>query len=103
AVHYSMRRRDAAPNISSAKYDRHLDTEIANIPYPFGDFTHDTQRNILASTALLECFAAQLEHNAFISWRFRLHSRANQNRRGGFLESKMLLPESICRVQNRRV
>jgi hypothetical protein len=36
---------------------------------------HDGRRNVVASAALLERFAAQFQYDTFISGRFRLHDR----------------------------
>ena len=46
---------------------------IAHFFHALGDRAHDGRRNIVAPTVLIHCFAAQLEHDAFINWCFCLH------------------------------
>ena len=58
SIHATMRCRETTPDISSANYDRHLDTEIADLLYAFGNFAHNRHRDIVPGATLLERFAA---------------------------------------------
>src|SRR5437773_9460497 len=68
-----MRRRETTPDISTTDHHRDLHPQIAHVFYSFSNLTHDRRRNVVAPTAFLHRFATQLEHDAFVGWRFGLH------------------------------
>jgi hypothetical protein len=67
------RSRKSAPDVAAADHDRDFHAQMAHFLDALGDFAHHRRRNIVAPGVLLHCFATQLEHDAFIDWRFCLH------------------------------
>ena len=74
AIHAAIRRRKTAPDIATTNHDCHLDAEISHLLNALGNITHYRRRNIIAPPTLLDRFAAELEHDPFIDWRFGFHS-----------------------------
>ena len=72
-VHTAIRRRKTAPDVAAADHYGYFHTQIAHLFHAFGDLAHDWRRDIVAPAVLLHCFAAQLEHDAFIDWCFWFH------------------------------
>src|SRR4029077_13344405 len=72
-VHTAVRRRKTAPDVASADHYGDFHAQIAYLFHAFGDFAHDRGRDIVARAVLMHSFAAHLEHDAFIDWRFWFH------------------------------
>ena len=58
AIHPAIRRRKTAPDISAADHHCHLDAEIAHLFDAFGNIAYHRRRNVVATAALLDGFAA---------------------------------------------
>ena len=74
AIHPAIGRRQSAPDISAADHHRNLHSQIVHFLDALRDLAHNRRRNVVAPAAFLQRLAAQFEHDAFVSGRFRFHS-----------------------------
>ena len=87
-VHPAMRCGESAPNIPAADDDRNLNPELVHFLDSLGDLAHHVRRDVIACAFFLESFAAQLQHDAFVSGRLGFHSQANETEENNAWKAK---------------